>query len=298
MKLIRTNDGKINFEGYPTLEEIQSAEGIIQNQELNSDRYAKVRATLEEYYQNRANEDLEKELFKIVGNYELEYSLSGESKDYQKSERLKRYIQLKKFFKGLSEEQINSNAFLKITKFYMGISVEECEKMLSQLDLENQVETGNFRIDYPIPETVQKSLPEYVRTQCSIDCLGTDKIKHIYVLDYKHINEYYDFNKLVERITKIASDVFLLELNYQIVKKFNNLICYDFLVYHQGLNNKFIAQFCLYEPKKSVNKDNQVEEDFIETTIDNFQLLIDLGIIEITPSQEDKGKPYILKRKL
>ena len=40
-----------------------------------------------------------------------------------------------------------------------------------------------------------------------------------------------------------------------------------------------------------------VEEDFVETTINNFQSLIDLGIIDITTSQEEKGTPYVLKRK-
>ena len=62
--------------------------------------------------------------------------------------------------------------------------------------------------------------------------------------------------------------------------------------------NKFIASFYLREPQKSINEDKPVvEEDFVETTINNFQSLIDLGIIDITTSQEEKGTPYVLKRK-
>ena len=62
---------------------------------------------------NQKHRETEKELFKIVGTYGLEDSnLINKPYEYQKSIRLKRYTQLKKFFEELTEEQINSNVFL------------------------------------------------------------------------------------------------------------------------------------------------------------------------------------------
>lgn len=284
---------------YPTKKEYLAEINKIQSEELNSDRYIKVRTSLEKYYWNRENKDLEKELFKIVGTYGLEDSnLVNKPYEYQKSIRLQRYAKLKKFFEGLSEEQINSNIFLKIANLYMRISVEECNEMISQLNLENPGKC--FSTEYSIPETTKQHLPDYVNTQRAVLYYNPSAYKTDYVdvLDSSHINVYRDYNDLVVKITKIAEDIYFLELNYQIVRNFLDLICYHFQIYHPGHDNKFIASFFLYEPKKSMNEDKPVvEEDFIETTINNFQSLIDLGIVDITTSQEEKGKPYVLKRK-
>lgn len=299
MGLFRKNKKETVVRNYPTKEEYLAEINRIQSEELNSDRYAKVRKSLENHYWNRKNKDLEEELFKIVGTYGLEdYSLINKSDEYQKSVRLKRYAQLKRFFEGLSEEQINSNVFLKITNLYMKISVKECNEMISQLDLENPGKC--FRAEYFIPETTQKHLPDYVNTQCAVLYYDPSAYKTDYVdvLDSSHINVYRDYNDFVRKITKLAEDIYFLELNYQIVRKFKNLICNYFQIYHLGHDSKFIASFFLREPQKSINEDKPiVEEDFVETTINNFQSLIDLGIIDITPSQEEKGTPYVLKRK-
>ena len=298
MGLFRKNKKDTVVRNYPTKEEYLAEINKIQSEELNSDRYIKVRTSLEKYYWNRENKDLEKELFKIVGTYGLEDSnLVNKPYEYQKSIRLQRYAKLKKFFEGLSEEQINSNIFLKIANLYMRISVEECNEMISQLNLENPGKC--FRTEYSIPETTKQHLPDYVNTQRAVLYYNPSAYKTDYVdvLDSSHINVYRDYNDLVVKITKIAEDIYFLELNYQIVRNFLDLICYHFQIYHPGHDNKFIASFFLYEPKKSMNEDKPVvEEDFIETTINNFQSLIDLGIVEITTSQEEKGKPYVLKR--
>lgn len=287
---------------YPTKEEYLAEINRIQNEELNSDRYSKVRKLLENNYWNRENKDLEEELFKIVGTYGLEDSLINKSDEYQKLIRLKRYAQLKTFFEGLSGEQINSNIFLKIANLYMKISSKECERILSELNekIEGIDSIKSIKIERPILETTQKHLPDYVNTQRTVLYYNPSAYKTDYVdvLDSSHINVYRKYNELVGMITKLAEDIYFLELNYQIVKKFNNLICYHFQIYHPGYDNKFIASFFLHEPKKSMNEDKQVvEEDFIETTVNNFQSLIDLGIVDITTSQEEKGKPYVLKRK-
>ena len=139
-----------------------------------------------------------------------------------------------------------------------------------------------------------------MNTQCAIPYYNPSayKMDYVDVLDSSHINVYHNYNRFVEMITKLAEDIYFLELNYQIVKKFNDLICYHFQIYHPGHDNKFIASFLLHEPQKSMNGNNTiVEENFVETTINNFQSLIELGIIDITAPQEEKGISYNLKRK-
>lgn len=303
MGLFRKNKKENLVRNYPTKEEYLAEINRIQSEELNSNRYAKVRTSLEKHYWNRENKDLEQELFKIVGTYGLENSyLVNQPYEYQKSIRLKRYAQLKKFFEGLSEEQINSNIFLKLANLYMKISTEECEKMLGVI--KERIESGNptksFKVESSIPGTTQQHLPDYVNTQRAVLYYNPNAYKtdFVDVLDSSHINVYREYNGLVGKITKLAEDIYFLELNYQIVRRFNNLICYHFQIYHPGHDNKFIASFFLHEPKKSMDEEKLVvEEDFIETTINNFQSLIDLGIVDITTSQEEKGKLYVLKRK-
>lgn len=301
MELFRKNKKENAIRNYPTKEEYLIEINRIQSEELNSDRYAKVSESLKNHYWNRKNKDLEEELFKIVGTYGLEDSLINKSDEYRKSVRLKRYAQLKKFFDGLSEEQINSNIFLRISNLYMKISSEECEKILSELNekIKCTKPRKSIEIEYPIPTNTQKYLPDYVNDQCAVLYYNPSAYKTDYVdvLDSSHISVYQDYNSLVGKITKLAEDIYFLEINYQIVKNFNDLICHHFQIFHSDYNNKFIASFFLHETKNSINEDKTiVEEDFIETTINNFQSLIDLGIVDITTSQEEKGKPYVLKR--
>ena len=69
--------------------------------------------------------------------------------------------------------------------------------------------------------------------------------------------------------------------------------CFSFRSYKE-----FFAYFFFHEPKKNINEDKIViEEDFVETTINNFQALVDLGIIDIITLQEERGISYVLKRK-
>ena len=75
MGLFRKNKKENLVRNYPTKEEYLAEINRIQSEELNSDRYAKVRTSLEKHYWNRENKDLEQELFKIVGTYFL-YSTS------------------------------------------------------------------------------------------------------------------------------------------------------------------------------------------------------------------------------
>lgn len=298
MGLFRKNKKETVVRNYPTKKEYLDEINRIQTEELNSDRYAKAKKTLENYTWNRENKDLEQELFKIVGTYGLEGSLINKPLEYQKSVRLRRYVQLKKFFEGLSEEQINSNVFLKIAKLYMEISVGECKEMLSQLNLENPGKC--FTAEYFIPETTQQHLPDYVNTQRAILYYNPSvyKTDYVDVLDSSHINVYRDYNVFVGKITKLVEDIYFLELNYQIVRNFNNLICYHFQIYHPGHDNKFIASFFLREHQKSMDENKTIIEDyFVDTTINNFQSLIDLGVIDIISSQEEKVTSYVLKRK-
>lgn len=302
MGLFRKSKKETVVRNYPTKEEYLAEINRIQSEELNSDRYAKIRNFLKKHYWNRENKDLEEELFTIVGTYELEDLLINKPDEYQKSLRLKRYAQLKEFFDGLSEEQINSNVFLKVANLYMKISTEECGKIIRDLDrkIESENSTKCFEVECSITETTQKFLPDYMNTQCAVLYYNPSAYKTDYVdvLDSSYINVYRDYNDLVEKITKLAEDIYFLEINYHLIRNFNNLICYHFQIYHPGHDNKFIASFFFCESQKSINEDKTVvEENFVETTINNFQSLIDLGLIDITSSQEEKGTPYVLKRK-
>lgn len=187
----------------------------------------------------------------------------------------------------------------------MKIAPEECQEILNELKGKMGTETPakTFNIECAIPETTKKYFLDYVDTQCAVLYYEpiVFKTDYVDVLDPTHIKIYHEYNEFVRKISKITADIYFLELNYQTIKNFNAVICYHFQIYNPKsslLEDKFVASFFSSKSKNIIEEDKPiVEEDFIETTLNNSQSLIDLGIIDISTLQEEKGKRYVLKRK-
>ena len=74
-----------------------------------------------------------------------------------------------------------------------------------------------------------------------------------------------------------------IECKGKYIHSFSDEICYHFQIYHPGHDNKFIVSFYLHEPQKSINEDKPVvEEDFVETTINNQNNKLDTTPLEET----------------
>ncbi len=274
----------------------------VREEELKSSRYILAYDFVSKHYWNRQNKKLEAKLFEIVGTYGIEGKMFNMSDEYIKSVRLKRYEKLKSFIDSLTEEQLDSNIFLKRASIFMKTSAEDCPILLNALRerIDNENLSGVIPVECVIPDKTQKYIPEYISTQIAIPYYRPRayKMEYINVLDSSHQQVYEDYNTCVKRIGKIAEDIYLLQLNKILTTHSSDLMCYYFQIDQSGCNRHFLTTF--YE--KTVQKDSGNEaliptEDFIQTTINNFQTLLDTGLIDITVLKERNRNPVLKKIK-
>ena len=291
------------YKDYPTKEEYFSEVRRIQSEELKSNRYMLAYAFLTNNYWNRKNKNLEEELFKIIGTYGLEEPMFNESSEYKKSVRMKKYEILKQFIGSLSEEQINSNIFLKSTYLFMNMSNKVCSTIMTELyDKINSHNIQNsLSLEFQIPKETQELIPNYISEQRGIKYYRPEDYRtdYIDVLDQSHIYVYEDYNSLVGKIGKLAEDVYYLQLN-EMVSNTPNLECYHFQVYHPGYNKHFIASFFIKAKQNnqtSQENDFTPTEEFIQSTVANFKQLLDMGLVDISVL-EDKNTGHVLKKKM
>ena len=225
------------------------------------------------------------------------------SSEYQKSVRTKRYEILKQFIGSLTEEQINSNIFLKNTYLFMNMSDEVCSNIMTELSnkISNENVSGTLTLELEIPEKTKKLIPDYICDHTGVKYYRPEayRIEHIDVLDAYHKYVYDDYNSLVEKIGKLAEDVYYLQLN-EMVSNTPSLECYHFQVYHPGYNNHFIASFFVRAKQNnqtSQEKDFIPTEDFIQNTVANFKQILDMGLVDISVL-EDKNTRHVLKKKM
>ncbi len=302
MGLLNTAKKEKLYEDYPTEEEYFGEISRIQREELNSDRYTLAYEFLMNNYWHRNHEDLENELFKIIGTYGIEDTSFNKSREYLNAARAKRYGNLKRFIGSLTEEQINSNIFLKRTRSFMNMSEEICTDIMAELYKKINIknELGTSKIELKIPKKIQELIPSFISEQRGIKyCKPEDfKISYIYVLDPRHKYVYEDYNLVSGKIGKLAEDVFYLQLS-EMLFNVPSIECFHFQVYHPGYDNCFIAEFFVKE-----KEDNQIlqeddmnpSEEFIQTTVTNFKRLLDMGLIDISVL-EGKNTGHVLEKK-
>ena len=151
---------------YPTKEEFEEHKRKIQQKELESDRFKKTQKFIIEY-QKRENIELEKNLFKIVGTYGLEDNLINKRFDKRRIYKSKRYNELKKFMNSLSDDQINSNIYLKAAAMFMETSIIDCELIIRQLrtrifNLELSDRNQSIYINIDIPKERLELFPKMI----------------------------------------------------------------------------------------------------------------------------------------
>ncbi len=284
-----------------TREEYYAEIRRMQNEELRSSKYAIIKRALENNYWNRSNIELEEELLKIVGTYGLEDKLINKSEEYKTSTRLKRYADLKKFYDKLTVDEINSNIFLKTGFLFLKTVELECKEIIEKANAKNESKTDEkfFKIKHPISEEFKTYLPDYISTQRAIPYYNPSiyEFEYIDLLDKEHKHVYEDYNVFVRRITKLAEDIYFLELNYQLATKNNDLTCYYFQIYHPGVDDHLEAGFFPKKEKEETSKDEStVKEEFVRTTVNNFKALLELGVIDKAVLEDEEELPRTMPK--
>ena len=245
---------KINRE-YPTKEEYFQEVARIQSEELKSDRYTLAYEFLKNNYWDRKNKNLEDELFKII---EIEDPMYDKSDNYKKDVRMKKFELLKQFMNSLTDDQLESNIFLKYAKIFKEISILDCSNIIRELNNKIKCYNGSpIQLNCQMTDQTQKCILEHISTQTCIKYYRPQdyKLDYINVLDPKHQYVYNDYNMCVNKIIKLVEDIYFLQIN-DILYSVPSAICYHFQVYNPG--HYFIVNFF------TRIKDNQVDDEVSE----------------------------------
>lgn len=290
---------------YPTRKEYYKKIKEIQENELNSERYMSTYEFMVNNYWNKQNESLEEKLFYIVGSYGIEDEIINMPDDYKKIARLKRYAKLKSFLDSLTEKQINSNIYLKSACLFVKTSIDDCPIIINQLNeiINSQDKSGSVRVESDIPASTKLYIPDYISSQVGIPYYKPEvyKTEYIDILDQCHMHVYIDYNECVGRIGKIAEDIYFLQLNNILATISDDLMCYGFDIYHPGYNNRLISSFFVSRKENIKEQTNQESftpsDEFVQITVNNFQMLLDMGLVDMT-MLKDKNDGPVLKKSL
>ena len=288
---------------YPTKKEFEEHKRQIQRNELDSDRFKKVKIFVNDYYK-KENKELEKKLFKIIGTYGLEDNLINKSFDEKKINKIKRYNKLKKFMNSLTEDQINSNLYLQAVSMFMETSIEDCEFIIRRLkekieDLELSDENQRLELNINIPTKRLKLLPTSISEQVGIPYYRPQdyKTEYINVLDVENAYIYSEYNRYVRNINKLATDIYHLQM-------WNLLSAYPEQIYNYYfsiLNNDFEHEFrTAYFVKKCREKNDDKTENkqyqLSEKAKENISRTIGLPFDEIVNMDFEDLEKYIEQR--
>ena len=249
------------YREYPTKDEYYKEIEKIQNDELKSERYVLTHAFLMNNYWNRKNINLENELFKIIGSCGLEDPLLNESYDLRSESRMKKYEYLNQFMNSLSNEQINSNIFLKNTNLFMNMSSEVCFNIIDELyDKLNSADVSDFlEFKVPIPHETQMLILNYITEYTNVKYFEPKDYRNscISILDSEHKYVYEDYNLFVQKMGKLAEDIYFLKLN-DILSNDSSIECNRLYLYHSGNDNHFIVNFFIV-PKQEISYNKNLE---------------------------------------
>ena len=292
-----------NADTYPTKEEYYNRVEEIHKKELKSDTYKTTYNFLKNVLEKRQYIDLENELFKIVGTYGLEDNLINESAENIKMSRIKRFNSLTKFLNSLTKIQLESNIYLSKTKEFFDQSLDNCKNIINQLYKELGNNKSKFiNLKAKIPENLEKNIPKYISNTIGIKYYDPNayKISHINVLDDQHAQVYEEYNNsYVFRISKIVTDIYLLQLN-NLISNSSHLTCDHFQIYNDesALYVTFYIKECKIEQENvdDLAKKNGFtnSKNFIDKTVDNFKKLLDMGVIDTSILYDKK---FIITKK-
>ena len=301
MNIFKKKENKSElYSDYPTKEEFLKNIEDIQNSELNSDRFKSTYSFLANKYWNRSNIELENELFKIIESIGNEDALLNKSNDYKKSVRSVKFQIMKDFINSLTDEQINSNIYLKCANEFMNMSNDVCSNIINELynRFNNISESNTYTLELPIPKSTSDLIPNYINRTIGIKYYKPQdyRIEFIPLLEPKYQYVYSDNNELAYKIGRLSEIIYFLKLN-EITHNLPQINCYSFQVYHPGTNDSLIASFSVKvkDNFQTYQEDIVPDAEFIQTTVNNFKKLIDMGLIDISVL-DNKNTQYVLKR--
>lgn len=206
----------------------------------------------------RENKDLECKLFKIIDDiYDKKIKEFKLSDTDQMLSRLIEFEELNNFLNSITNEELESNIYLKNAKIYMNTSFYDGVKIVKRINIKRlNVRSKSMDLKFKIPDDTHEYIPNHISEEIAIDYYNPRKYKFEYVnvLDSSHRYIYEDYNHFVAKNEKLCEVIYLLQLNNIISNISDNLICYFFQVYHPRLDDHFNISVSLMDNASKVRK--------------------------------------------
>lgn len=269
-----------DYSVYPTENEYEENVNDIRRKELKSERFIKTKEFIHNYY-TRGNLELEVELFKIVGSYGLDDDLLGKEYKNIKKRKENRYKKLEKFLNSLTEEDINSNIYLKAATTFMKTSSEDCNIIIKQLEsemssLELSDKWQKIEINIDIPDEKLDLFPERISEETGIPYYRPQdyKVSYINLLDEYNQYVYREYNDYVRKNDKLANDIYHLQMWNLLSQLSIDVNSYHFSIMNNSFEHKFNVSFFVRESNKSkLDYDLRVMIDGIPLDRENILLM-------------------------
>lgn len=201
---------------HPTKEEYESKVIEDQLKELDSGRYETV-ITYINIIEDSLHKDKEEYLLSLIGNYNYDHiDEINNGYLYKKTKKLKLYKVVKEFVDGLTTVECEDNYYLFLVKRLFDLAKDDCEYYILQYLSNN--DTKNIEFEFELSKEVRDLVPKTVPVTVAHDYYDPSKYKISYdpILDSKHIRFYNKFNDIIRVIQKIFTDIYELELWYQL----------------------------------------------------------------------------------
>lgn len=281
-------------------EEFEKNVKKIQQKELQSDRFKFVQKFMADY-RIRSNRDLENKLFKIVGNDEEQLLIK--SYDDRKVDKTIRFNELKKFMNSLTQEQINSNIYLKTVAIYMETSIKDCKLIMEQLEeqlsnLKVSDENQNLKLNVNIPKERLNIFPTIIRVQVSVPycSIPNYKVTSVNVLDEENLQLYNEYNFYVKKINKLANDIYHLQIwNLLSIypEQINN---YYFLIFNNDSEQQFKTAYYVKKCRENITTEENKTYQLYEKTIEKISKVIGLSLDEIIKIGCEDLKKHMVRK--
>lgn len=299
---------------FTTEEEYFSYIKQMQEKEKNTKRYATIYSELKENLMKREEEHLEEKLFQIVGERTFAYTNATDITN--------RYTVLTTFMNSLSEEQINANIFLRRVNDYIKYSLKDCREILASLfqkmefPYSKKPEDSSCTLEFPLKQKRREIIPSKVReTVALLNCQS--QISSVPILDWEHIKIYKDYNEYVEILNQLATNIYFFQINCMAnlypegISATSFKICDADSSHHsryfsvtfkilgqekkkmteaKTFTNHFMAKLNRdefpIEKQLTLGDGTEITEEFIRKTIENYEKLLKLGIIDKVTKEE------------
>ena len=272
-----------------------------QLKELHSEEFKKISTFIEEYDQRKCL-DKEKELLELINKKIKEYEFELKNTpfiSYYENQTEKNKIKIiEEFINSLTEEEINSNIYLKTAYYLLELSKKDCqtivEKAMKKISHDTYIPYPKinkiYQITIPIESENIGIFFKEVKTGKYIYYSSTDeskelKIVYIQVLDEENIKIYEKYNGIVRSMHRLAIAIYRLRIaeiisNYEIDES-HNIIISDYI-------GTIFAQ--------SVLIDTESWNNTIYANISMNLNLIENKQEEKNPKQNNKPKTKVLKK--